>query len=210
MPTKPKLIYFDLGNVLLHFDHERAVQQMAELSGTSVDAVRQCVFQEGPGLQWKYERGEISSREFFDAYCQALNVQVVFDALLRAGSDIFTVNSSMIPIVRQMRAIGYRLGLLSNTCPAHWEFVTDGRFRVLPGYFDAIALSFQLKAMKPTSECYHAAAKLAGVEPSEIVFIDDREDNVAGAIEAGFRAVRYSSTPQLLHDLRANGVELGM
>ena len=208
MSSAVKLIYFDLGNVLLHFDHELACQQMANVSGIAVDAVRECVFDISTGLQWKYERGEITSREFFQLYCDRLEVRPDFDALLLAGSDIFTVNASIIPIVRQIKTTGMRLGILSNTCPAHWEFVSGGSYRLLPGYFDAIALSYQLKAMKPDRECFDNAAELAGVEPNEIVFIDDREDNIAGAVDAGWHAVHYQSTPRLLTDLRAVGIEL--
>ena len=39
-------------------------------------------------------------------------------------------------------------------------------------------------------------------------FVDDIEENVAGAAAAGFDAALYTSTPQLLADLRKRGLEL--
>ena len=37
-------VFFDLGNVLVNFDHQIAVQKLAALSGRSPDEVRQAVF----------------------------------------------------------------------------------------------------------------------------------------------------------------------
>lgn len=58
----PRFCYFDLGRVLLDFDHEVAVQQLAELGDVSVDRVREVVFE--ASLQSDYERGQISTAEF--------------------------------------------------------------------------------------------------------------------------------------------------
>ena len=46
---------------------------------------------------------------------------------------------------------------------------------------------------------------LAGHEPNEIFFVDDRPENVAGAREAGFESVLYTDVPQFVTDLRKHG-----
>ena len=206
----PKLIYFDMGNVLLHFDHELACQQMAAVAGVPIETVRQVVFAAGEGLQWKYERGEITTADYYQAFCDITGSSPPVDTLLHAASDIFRLNTPIVPIIRQLRSFGYRLGILSNTCPAHWEFICAKRFRLFPSYFDVLALSYELGAMKPDAAAYEAATRLAGVAPQEIFYVDDRRENVQGAIDAGYAAFVFTTAAELAVDLRAAGVRLAV
>lgn len=202
-----RFLYFDLGNVLLHFDHSLACQQIAAETGVARDLVRQIVFESD--LELRCERGELTTREFFDVFCrQAAPVSAPdFERLLWATAAIFEINLAIVPLVTQLKTAGWRLGILSNTCEAHWQYVYDGRYPFLNGLFDVYALSYELKSLKPEPAIYAAAAELAGCEPPDIFFVDDRPDNVAGARAAGFDAVLYTSVPSLAAALRERGVE---
>jgi FMN phosphatase YigB (HAD superfamily) len=198
-----KFLYFDLGRVLLHFSVDQMCRQMADLAGIEPAVVKSAIFESD--LQNRYERGEITGPEFHEAFCRATGTRTGCAAMTAAGSDIFEFNAGMLPVVSQLRAAGYRLGILSNTCEGHWEHCL-ARFRVLAEVFQVHALSYRMKAVKPHAEIYHEAARLAGVRPEEIFFTDDIEANVHGAREVGFDAVHYTCTPQLTADLRARGV----
>ncbi len=102
---------------------------------------------------------------------------------------------------------GYRLGILSNTCPGHWSYCYGGRYSLLNKGFEVYALSYELGACKPSPKIFRAAAELAGLPPGEIFFVDDIPGHVAGAREAGLDAVQYTTTPRLVADLRARGIE---
>jgi putative hydrolase of the HAD superfamily len=199
-----RFFYFDLGNVLLKFDHELACRQLAEVAGLSPNAVRRVVFDDG--VQWRYERGEISCREFYEHFCRETGTRPDYDAVQHAASAIFEVNAPILPIVAGLAATGRRLGVLSNTCAAHWNYC-------LPRYvglrfFEVFALSYEIGAMKPDEKTYRAAAELAGTAPEEIFFTDDRPENVESARRAGFDAVPFTTARQLAADLRARGVGL--
>jgi glucose-1-phosphatase len=200
----PKFLFFDLGMVLLRFDVGVMCRQMGAVAGIDPQRVYQ-VLLEHP-LQSDYERGRITTREFYDAFCRDTGTQPDFDALLRAGSDIFDLDASMIPVVVQLYREGCRMGILSNTCESHWEHCLR-RFRVLGEMFEVYALSYRIGAAKPEAAIFEAAAKLAGVAPEEIFFTDDLAGHIAGARAAGLDAVQYTSTPQLAADLRARGVQ---
>ena len=73
--------------------------------------------------------------------------------------------------------------------------------------FQAYALSYELGACKPSARIYQEAAALAGVPTGEIFFVDDIAGHVAGAQDAGFDAVQYTTTAKLVADLRQRGVE---
>ena len=100
---------------------------------------------------------------------------------------------------------GHRLGVLSNTCAAHWNYCLP-RYTLLRK-FEVYALSFEIGAMKPDPTTYRAAADLAGAAPEEIFFTDDRPENVEAALAAGYDAVPFTTAARLADDLRRRGVE---
>lgn len=201
----PRFLYFDLGNVLLHFDHRLACRQMGEVAGVAAEKIWDVVF--ASDLELRYEAGEISDREFYETLCRETDTRPDYEALLLAGSAIFTPNFSIFPIVAALDAAGYRLGILSNTCPGHWAYCRGGRYGLIDSAFDAYALSYELGACKPSPKIFAGAAALAGVPSREIFFVDDIAGHVAGARAAGFDAVQYTTTPALAAELRKRGLE---
>jgi len=203
-PT-PKFIYFDLGNVLLFFSHELACENVAKLTGLTADTVRQVVFDSG--LAWGYEDGTQSEEEFHQRFCDATARKPQLKEFIYAYSDIFTLNEPMVGLVQRLSDDGARLGILSNTSPGHWHLVTDGRYPFLcTEFFEVFGLSFELGCLKPKPEIYVKAAKLAGVDPHEIFFTDDRQDHVVAAQSAGFDAVQFVDYGQLMGELKSRSV----
>jgi len=201
--TQPNFLYFDLGIVLVDFSIERMLQQLSDASGADTALIEDVVF--GNGLQEKSERGQVSGREFYDVFCRKTGTNPDYETLRQAGSDIFELNLSMLPVVTQLRQAGYRMGILSNTCESHWEHCR-GRYRIIEEDFEIHALSFRIGAAKPETEIFRTAVELAGVTPGEVFFVDDLADNVAGANAAGFDAVQYTTTPRLVADLWERGI----
>jgi glucose-1-phosphatase len=200
----PRFIYFDLGNVLLHFSHDQACRQVAEAMGCSPGAVREVLF--SSGLEHRYEAGEMTTPEFAEEFFAALGRRAPVEKLAHAAGAIFQINESIWPVVAQLSAAGYRLGVLSNTCEVHREYFASGRYSLIPAAFSVMAMSYELRSMKPAREIYERAAALAGCVPSEIFFTDDLAENVAGARAAGFDAVQYTTTPALVRELWDRGV----
>ncbi|HTU25379.1 MAG TPA: HAD family hydrolase, partial [Pirellulales bacterium] len=168
---QPKFLYFDLGNVLVYFDHWIACRQMAEVAGLTPERVWQVAF--ASDLLHRYETGQVDDRGFYEAFCQATGTRADYDRMLVAGSDIFRLNHSLLPVVAQLDGAGYPLGVLSNTSPAHWAWVTAGRFAIVNSAFCRYALSYEIGACKPEPKIYAAAAELAGYRPEQIFFVDD-------------------------------------
>ena len=51
--------------------------------------------------------------------------------------------------------------------------------------------SFEMKALKPSEAFYKAVMEDIGIDPEDMLFIDDSQRNVDGAIQAGLPAVFY-------------------
>jgi len=206
-----RFLYFDLGNVLLTFSNHQACAQMAEVAGVEVDRVARLVLgpHERGSLLWRFEAGELSDVEFYAQFCTALGVSPDRTALARAASDMFAPIETSRRLVEDLATGGQRLGVLSNTNPLHWQFVMDGRFPFLHHAFELAVTSFEAKSMKPDRRIFEVAIDRAGVRPEEIFFVDDREENVAGARAVGLDAVVYRDHPTLVADLAQRGCVAG-
>jgi len=207
--SKRPFFYFDMGNVLLFFSHQRMAAQMAAVVGVSPKRAWQILFDGDLGT--RHEEGRISEDQFYDEFCRTAGVanQPVIDraALELAANDIFWLHTPMVALVGRLFAGGYRLGVLSNTNRGHWRFVT-GRFAYLSTMFHVHAMSFDSHAMKPDRQIYLDAARRAEVAPSDIFFTDDRPENVAGAKDAGFDAVLFTTPAALSRELFQRGIVL--
>ncbi|PQO42967.1 HAD family hydrolase [Blastopirellula marina] len=201
-----EFLYFDLGNVLLYFDHDRACRQMARVADASVEEVREVVF--FSGMQVRYETGEIDTAGFHDFFCRRTGRSPSQTDLALAASDIFEQNHPTIEIVESLSRQGRRLGILSNTCACHWDFCIDGRYSFLHDCFEQYVLSYEAKSMKPDAGIYQTAIEKAGVAPSSIFFVDDRPENVHGALECGLDAVLFIGADRLQEDLAARGIAI--
>ena len=199
-----QFIFFDLGNVLLEFSHDRGCHQMAMVAGISSSQVRRAAFDSG--LNERYERGEITTEQFHKEFDRLSNTTTQFDELIGAWNDIFDIHTRTIPIVANLRAAGYPLGIISNTCQAHREHAVK-KYPMLTTFFDPFITSFEVKAMKPDAKIYEYAAARVKVAAEEIFFVDDRAENVEGARRCSWHAVQFSGARQLAEDLGQSGVE---
>lgn len=197
-------VFFDLGNVLLAFEHRIAWQQMAQLCELAPESVREAVF--CSPLQVRYERGEISSRDFYRLFCSQLQVQPDYRQLMQAASDIFRPVDGVIGVAEKMKSRGCQLGLLSNTCPAHWEWIQELGFNWMETCFDLFVLSFQVQCLKPELEIYAIASDRAKRQPEELLLIDDRIENVEAARTAGWDAIEFVGLGQLVEQLKVRGL----
>lgn len=203
--TQVKFIYFDLGKVIFEFDHQIACRRIAERSGLTSEAVFKAVFESG--LEVKYETGLVDCDKFYQEFSQTTSANISKSEFLDAIADVFEPNRKIFGLIAQLRARNFPIGILSNTCPAHWNFVFD-RYAILNKFFPITILSYEVNSMKPDSVIYQRAIESSGCEASSCFFVDDKQENVDGAVKAGMDAVLYTSVRQLVADLEVRGIEI--
>ena len=185
-----EFVYFDLGNILLKFDPALACQGLADLVGGTAEQARQMLYESG--LEEEYEHGRVSSRQFADQLRDSFGrdeVEASDQAIIESISDMFEPVEAMTGIMAAVRATGRRVGLLSNTCEGHWQWIGQRQFDVMDFDFDELILSFEIGSMKPDRAIYAAAEAAAAVPVDRILFLDDRSENVAAAQARGWQAV---------------------
>ena len=170
---------FDMGNVLVHFSHDRMCEQIARVCGGTPAAVRHVLFE----LHWERELecGQLTDPQFQARMQDYFKQDIDLPALLHAASDIFTLNAPMVPILKSLKRQGKRLVLLSNTSFAHIRHVQRA-FDVL-SHFDDLVLSCEVGAMKADPAIYQAALGKIQCPPERCYYADD----IAAYVEAGRR-----------------------
>jgi putative hydrolase of the HAD superfamily len=203
---RPVLI-FDFGNVVAFFDFQKAYSVLESRSGLTREVLATRLRNNGfPALMERYESGAMDSLEFSRAVCGLVGVDLSHQEFTTAWNGIFTLNEPIARLVGTLKSRGYRLLLGSNTNELHAShFLRE--YAATMDHFDHLVLSYEVGHIKPAAEFFQACARLAGVEPSECIFIDDRPENVEGARQAGLTAIVFQDAEELLPELRRLGVE---
>jgi glucose-1-phosphatase len=202
-----EFVYFDLGNVLASFDIERACINVARRWNVDPAMVRHSLW--ASGAQDRFEHGHVDEEAFAAIAREALGLGLELAPtreLLNQLSDMFEPIAEMDLVVDDVRRSGVPLGILSNTCDAHWRWILESDYPALRGPFHQIVLSYELGVMKPNLGIYQAAQASAGVAPDKILFLDDREDNIAAALACGWQAYRFTDAKSARELLRYRGV----
>lgn len=195
-----KTVFFDLGNVIIFFDHGKMYRQMAEYCGMQLEHLL-------PSLQPfadPYERGEIDSRSIHHHLCSLSGKSLDFGGLMHAMSDIFEPNNQIISIIKELKKKKVPLYLLSNTCEAHFNYAYT-HFPILH-LFDGYVLSYEVKARKPEKEIFHSALQCARCTAQESFYTDDISDYIDAARALEIDAEVYQNPERLLTQLTERGI----
>jgi FMN phosphatase YigB (HAD superfamily) len=114
-----------------------------------------------------------------------------------------SVDPSMLALVERLAA-GNRVIIFSNTNQEHWEHLVNLTGGALARY--EAYLSHELGQLKPSVRSFQTVAAEAGFAPERAFFVDDREENVEGARQAGFHAERFTTQVAFEAQLLALGV----
>lgn len=194
-----KAIIFDYGNVVARFDNRLLLQNILPFSHKSREELEAQVYH-STDLHIQYETGLISSDDFFTQIKEIAALTISKQDFITQFCDIFTPIHSTHELIQTLKP-NYKLGLLSNTNEWHYEHA----IKLSPVYqaFDAVSLSYQVKAMKPNPKIYLDMASKLSMSPDQCVYIDDIQKNVDGAATLGFHALLYTNHQTLLNDLQS-------
>ncbi len=194
-----KTLIFDLGKVIVDFDHSKIVEIAAKHCEFDVADIREQLF--SSELTKEYELGKISTEQFHKRVRDLLNLQMSLDEFRHAWNATFSLTPILPEKLFDKLSNKYRLLILSDTNEMHFEFIREN-FAAL-NYFENLVLSYRVGALKPSSEIFNAVIEVAGCLPSECFFTDDRLPNVEGAKSCGIEAVLFETVEQFENDLQS-------
>jgi FMN phosphatase YigB (HAD superfamily) len=173
--VKP-VVVFDLGKVLVDFDYSIAAQKIAARCRKSPSEINAVIAQSR--FIMDYESGRFGGTlDEFGGYF----------------ADIFTEIPKMIELHAELQRRGHPTYIFSNTNDLAVEHI-QRNFSFFKK-FDGYIYSYEVGGMKPDAEIYESLETLAGRRGAEIIYLDDRPENVAAGAARGWRAILHE-TPE--------------
>lgn len=195
-----KAILFDLGGVLINLNYQNTIHAFKELGIENFDELYTQAQQSK--LFDEYETGKVSSFHFINRILDLMPEgnnpnQVVF----AWNAMILDFPAKRLELLKSLEK-DYKLYLLSNTNDLHMEKVRRELKKTsespLENYFDKVFLSQEIKMRKPDRETFEWVAQEIGLQPEEILFIDDSIQHVESAKNVGFQVI-HLTTPLEIH-----------
>ncbi len=203
-----EVIFFDLGNVILPFNHFQIAEKLSNFSRKKdfqdPKKIFSYLFDTQEGAINPFDIGKISPREFFQTIKERLDLSVAFDEFVQIWCDIFTGDQQVNQIIISLKR-KWRLGLISNTDPLHFNYILS-KFPIVKA-FDKWVLSYEAGFKKPALPIFQKAIEWASVEPEKILYIDDAKEYVEVAETLGIQSIHFISAGQLKQTLN---LRLGM
>jgi FMN phosphatase YigB (HAD superfamily) len=182
-------VVFDLGKVLVDFDDNIAASRIATHCTLPSAAVKRFYFQSH--LLADYESGRLTRDEFFEHARETTGFRGTIDEFGGFFADIFTPIPPMIELHAELRRRGVPTYIFSNTNDLAIEHIR----RNFPFFrdFDGYIFSYKVRVMKPDAKIYEALEKLTGRHGADILYIDDRPENVAAGAARGWGTILHET-----------------
>ncbi|HVU62811.1 MAG TPA: HAD family phosphatase [Phycisphaerales bacterium] len=198
-PSGAPLVTFDLGGVIVRIC--RSIKEAGDRCGIEVrpEDITPDHRAARRAIHARYERGQITCDEFFTLIARTTSGRFTPEQF-RAIHEAWIIDEypGVGTLIDDLNARGIPTGVLSNTNHIHWSLqmqprpAADGR--TIPSKFPTTAkpihrhASHLLGLAKPDPAIYHEYARRTGFAPADILFFDDRPENVEAAIAAGWRS----------------------
>lgn len=195
-----KWVLFDMGNVLVKYQPQ-AMATVAKFYGVTEDDIATLYFDEGvaqlasEGVYTPDEFIEVMNDRFGGPASRA-------DFVKWYTPEVQDVLSGIPELVAGLRG-RVKLAVLSNTFFGHWDYFLK---TPLASNFDCLMASHELGVTKPNAICYEMALGRLQANAAEVLFLDDKLENVQGAATVGIHA--YLS--QSIDDTRAALARVGL
>ena len=198
----PPVFIFDLGKVLVDFDWSRATGKIAARSTQAPGNFD--TFLGASSLLWEYESGLLTRPQFFEAVRAAIGFQGDLAEFSAYFADIFTAMPGTIALHEELRQRGFKTYIFSNTNDLAIEHVRQN----FPFFknFDGYIFSHEVGGMKPQPKIYEAMEAMVGRRGADLIYLDDRVENIAAGAARGWRAILHESPEKTRRALTAFGV----
>ncbi len=192
-----RLILFDFGGVLADEGFKNGLFAIAQKNGKDAEqflnAVREIIYASG------FIIGQVSEAEFWRTVRDRTGVAGSDEELRGEILSRFTLRPWMFEIVAQLKAAGYRVGILSDQVT--WLDELDRRDGVFEK-FDVVMNSFYLGKSKRDASIFSDAGRGMMFFAPQMLFIDDDKGNVERARGKGLHAIWYRDQQSFMQQIK--------
>lgn len=189
----PKAIVFDFGGVMTSEWNREAVVRFIRDSLLISDEEFERLNQE----KHRTLKEGMTDVEFWTTYAQDRGIALPYkweESLRSVMKDAIGINSKMYQLVDELKELKIAVALLSNINERHSKLVRDlGLYEP----FDPCLLSWEMGVEKPDPEAYEFLLRELRLAAHNVLFIDDRVENIEGAKRVGIDAILFESEEHL-------------
>lgn len=192
--NRPEIVVFDLGKVLVDFDYTLVAKRLQKKSTNDIGSVAARL--DESELLVDYETGRMSTGEFFATIQKLTGYTGTLEEFAVAFGDIFSPIDEMIAWQAKLTSQGVPTFIFSNTNELAVRHITSA-FPFFGGFDDYI-FSHEVGSMKPDAKIYEAVETASGKSGTEILYIDDKLENIEGGRSRGWRAIHHQDPGRTL------------
>lgn len=193
-----RAVIFDLGGVIVRTEFQAPRQKLAEELGMEYEDLVQIVFNSDSGQRATV--GAISADEHWASVMGRLKRPTSEMAHIRReffAGDI--VDRTLLDYLRSLRR-SHKTGLISNAWGDLRDYIIREKF---DDAFDAMIISAEVGAAKPSVKIYQIALDQLGVSPDEAVFVDDFIENIHACEKLGMKGIHFTDPESAINKLKA-------
>jgi putative hydrolase of the HAD superfamily len=193
-----RAVLWDMGGVILRTEDESGRKRWEQRLGLPPGELSRFVFDSEASR--KAVAGRASEDEIWSSVLARLGLpeserQAFIEGFF--GGD--RVDERLVAFIRSLRP-AFKTGMITNAWPNVRRFLEDECH--LADAFDHIVVSAEEGMVKPDPRIYRLALERLGVAPGEAVFVDDMEENIAGAQAVGMHGIRFEGSEQAMSAVR--------
>ncbi len=191
-------VIFDVGQVLVDFRWRELFHELG-FEGEKFEKMAEATVH---NPWWnEFDRGCMTFDELVDRYCEtAPDYREDILKLYAHGDEFIRLREFTIPWIRDLKARGYKVYILSNWSEPVFEANKDTHLRFL-SEVDGEVFSYREKLLKPEREIYELICNRYGFAPEEAAFIDDNAANIAAANAFGIHGIQFLNEAQAKEEL---------
>ena len=185
-----KCVMFDFVGPLAHFDvgaHWSFFRRYATARTQEAEAFFSNIY--NPDLI-ALEIGEITISEYYLRIKELLGLKISMPELVSFLRNQFYLDQQMVRVVRDLKAQGVEVVLVSNINEVHEDAIRD-RFPHFFELFGYTMFSHQCGYRKPDERMWRIPMRDLGVDPDQCVYVDDMQHHVATFESIGGRGYHY-------------------
>jgi putative hydrolase of the HAD superfamily len=197
--SKPKVLLFDLGGVIVKWT---GIESLMEMTGLSRTAVTQ-QFANDPVLS-AYEIGACSDDDFTAAMLTVFSLDISYEHFKSLWKEwVGSTYPGIKQALSELRG-GYTIACLSNTNAMHWQRLAD--HIITSQYFDHAYASHLVNLAKPDPAIYRHVLTDMGINAADVWFFDDTLENVEAAKAVGIKSFLVDRQVGVLSKLEELGL----
>lgn len=193
-----KAVLFDMFGVIARVQSRESMTVLERTAGGDPDRFWEAYWSQRP----PYDRGEVTGPGYWQEVCARLGVPLdrrLTEELIAADLASWSeIDERAVDLLRHLADKGTTLGLLSNI-PEDLARRYEDTHPWLE-LFAVRGMSCRIGSAKPEPAAYAWCVREIGLPPGDILFVDDRAENVQAALRLGLQGHVFTS-PERLRDL---------